>query len=132
MSKRENRKALKRFLNQYYRGKCREHEIANRISIFTDRSDSAEFLDDLKRQAQSNQERLKEIMCVISYLPELSIERSIFELRHLDLKSWTQVEMTVHLTTTPCIAHYNKGLDFLLEIPEVQELIRGMQNSKGL
>lgn len=67
---------------------------------------------------------LTEIMKVIEFLPENSMERSIIEHRYIDRMEWKQICREEHISRTPATRHWRKGLYELLEFKKVQQIIR--------
>ena len=67
---------------------------------------------------------LNEIMEVIDFLQENSIERSIIEYRYIDRLSWDHICIREHISRTPATRHWRKGLYELLEFKKVQKIIR--------
>lgn len=70
-------------------------------------------------------------MEILDFLPQGSTERTIMELRHIDCKTWTQVQRAVFLTPSPCYERYNKGLDALLGIDKVRSMVGLPKNGSG-
>ncbi len=121
----DERTVLKQYLTRYYRSKKRQAILAERLRQLRrdlhrqSAGDVSEVEARIQKQARKAERIILEIMDVIELLPEESTERMILELRHIDCKSWNEIQRTVHLTRTPCYDHYNRALDTLLEAEEV-------------
>lgn len=77
----------------------------------------------IKEQLQKSVKVLANIMDVIGFLPENSMERSIFEHRYIDRMSWERICNEVHLSRTPATKHWKKGLYELLEFKKIQQIV---------
>lgn len=66
---------------------------------------------------------LTEIMNVIDFLPESSMERVIIEHRYIDRYNWERVCQLEHISRTPATRHWRKGLYQLLEFKKVQQIL---------
>ena len=78
----------------------------------------------IKEQMDKSVKVLAEIMDVIEFLPENSIERSIIEHRYIDRMNWDKICRMEHISRTPGTQHWRKGLYQLLEFKKVQQIIR--------
>lgn len=77
----------------------------------------------IKEQLHKSVKVLANIMDVIGFLPENSMERSIFEHRYIDRMSWERICNEVHLSRTPATKHWKKGLYELLEFKKIQQIV---------
>lgn len=129
-----DRKMLKRYLAQYHNAKERKTVLQKRARTLrsdltrSDRNNEieykiAEIEDRLKRQAEIEATAVLDVMDMIDFLPLGSTERQILELRHIDCKSWTEIQRIVHLTRSPCNEYYNKGLETLLGYKKVRQTL---------
>ena len=84
----------------------------------------------IQRQTEAAEKSVLEIMELLERLPPDSTERTILELRHIDCKTWADISRTVYLTRTPCAKYYNRGLDALLGMSEVRQII-GLEEIAG-
>ena len=78
----------------------------------------------IKEQMDKSVKVLAEIMDVIEFLPENSIERSIIEHRYIDRMNWDKICRIENISRTPGTRHWRKGLYELLEFKKVQQIIR--------
>lgn len=147
---REARRTLKKYLSQYYRAKDRQKVLRHRLedlqaelqhpSISTSRPSrtprgkgrrpggGADTLtlqigdveDRIQQQIEAEARSVAEIMDVLDLLPPGTIERDILEYRHIDCKSWDEIQELVHLTRSPCFEYYNRGLGMLLTYKKVR------------
>lgn len=130
----DERRTLKQYLTRYYRSKERQAILQNRLVKLchdlqrkgnVDPSEIAEIEARINRQAERDGKIILEIMDIIELLPVDSTERTILELRHIDCKPWAEIQKAIHFTRTPCYDYYNKGLDRLLEHPEIHNRLAG-------
>lgn len=78
----------------------------------------------IKEQMEKSVKVLAEIMEVIDFLPENSIERSIIEHRYIDRMEWKRICREENISRTPATRHWRKGLYELLEYKRVQKIVR--------
>lgn len=139
MGKTENpavseRRILKKFLQRYYRMRKQQETLQTRLqrmrSEFRD-NESTEIEAKLRTQKREAKKSTLQIMEILDFLPQGSTERTIMELRHIDCKTWTQVQRAVFLTPSPCYERYNKGLDALLGIDKVRSMVGLPKNGSG-
>ena len=139
MEKAENpaaseRRILKKFLQRYYRMRKQQETLQARLqrmsSEFRD-NESSEIEAKLRAQKREAKKSTLQIMEILDFLPQGSTERTIMELRHIDCKTWTQVQRAVFLTPSPCYERYNKGLDALLGIDKVRSMVGLPKNGSG-
>lgn len=131
MEKAENqaaseRRTLKKFLSRYYRAKKQQETLQARIQRISGEfqgKNGSEIEAKIKAQKKEAQKSTMQIIEILDFLPQGSTERTIMELRHIDCKTWTQVQRVVFLTPSPCYERYNKGLDTLLGIGKVRKII---------
>lgn len=69
-----------------------------------------------------------DIMEILEFLPEDSIERDIMEYRFIDCKSFSEICDMVHLTRSPCYEHFNRGLDKLLTYKKVRRVLEDYED----
>lgn len=139
MGKTENpavseRRILKKFLQRYYRMRKQQETLQARLqrmrSEFRD-NESTEIEAKLRTQKREAKKSTLQIMEILDFLPQGSTERTIMELRHIDCKTWTQVQRAAFLTPSPCYERYNKGLDALLGIDKVRSMVGLPKNGSG-
>lgn len=128
------RRILKKFLQRYYRAKKQQEALQERLQRmrleFRD-GEASEIKARLKEQKKEAKKYTLQIMEILDFLPQGSTERTIMELRHIDCKTWTQVQRAVFLTPSPCYERYNKGLDALLKIAKVRTMIGLSKKGSG-
>lgn len=121
------RQILKKFLARYYKAKKQQSILQERLirmrSEFDNETKHSEIEARIKSQKQQAQKSIRQIIEILDILPHGSTERTIMELRHIDCKTWTQIQRTVFLTSSPCYERYNKGLDMLLAESKVRKII---------
>ena len=125
--KKTERQILKKFLARYYKAKKQQAILQERHTRMRSEFGSGSRRTDIdarmKAQKQQAQKSVRQIMEILDFLPQGSTERTIMELRHIDCKTWTQIQRAVFLTSSPCYERYNKGLDMLLEESRVRKII---------
>ena len=77
----------------------------------------------IKAQIENTEQILVNIMDVINFLPESSMERAIIENRYIDCYNWEKVCKENHISRTPATKKWRKGLYILLEQQEVQKIL---------
>lgn len=77
----------------------------------------------IKEQMERSIKILSDIMDVIDFLPENSLERTIIENRYIDRYSWGRVCRENHISRTSAIRKWKKGLYMLLEFNRVKMII---------
>lgn len=83
----------------------------------------------IKEQMAKAAKVLTEIMDVIDFLPENTIERSVIEQRYIDRKNWIQICRANHISKTPATRYWKKGLYKLLEFKKIQMLMEEYEKS---
>lgn len=81
----------------------------------------------IKEQIDAATKILSDIMNVIDFLPENSLERSIIENRYIDRYSWEKVCRENHISRTPATKSWRKGLYMLLEFKKVKQILMEYQ-----
>ena len=81
----------------------------------------------IKEQLEHTKQVLVNIINIINFLPESSIERSIIENRYIDRYSWEKVCQENLISRTPATKKWRKGLYMLLEQQKVQEILKEYQ-----
>lgn len=129
----QERAALKQYLRRYYIAREAQGTLEDRLRALQAEFRrnpgvrSTETADEIERrisaQAEANKQCLLEIVDMIALLPD-STERRILEMRHIDCKSWREIQEAVYLTRTPCYKYYCAGLDFLLSFEAVRSVLR--------
>lgn len=119
---------LKKFLQRYYRAKKQQETLQARLRRMKDEFQGedetpSEIEAKIKAQKKEARKSTLQIMEILEFLPQGSTERTIMELRHIDCRTWKQVQRAVFLTPSPCYERYNKGLDTLLQISRVRSMI---------
>lgn len=77
----------------------------------------------IKAQIENTEQILVNIMDVINFLPDSSMERAIIENRYIDCYNWEKVCKENHISRTPATKKWRKGLYILLEQQEVQKIL---------
>jgi len=67
---------------------------------------------------------LADIMSVIEFLPDNSMERAIIEAKYIDRLGWTRICETHNLTRTPATRYWRKGLYMLLDFEKVKKILK--------
>lgn len=82
----------------------------------------------IKEQLEKSAKALADIMNIVDFLPENSIERSIIENRYIDRYSWKKVCQENHISRTPATKIWRKGLYMLLGFKKVRQLLKEYQH----
>lgn len=118
------RRVLKKYLTRFFRAKEKQKTLQQRAAaIRADLGEASALEARVQAQAKAAERSALEIMDILDLLPEDATERTILELRHLDCKPWREINRTVYLTASPCFEYYNKGLDTLLSMEQVRQIL---------
>ncbi len=63
------------------------------------------------------------LLCIfdaMDYLPLLSIERIVLEMRYIDLSPWLFISKEMDISRSRLFDHHNAGIDLLLSVPEIR------------
>ncbi len=134
------RRILRKYLARYYRAKDKRAILEGRLrDLRADLPGKGGFVPPLsvpeieakiQQQMEAAEKSVLEIMGILDLLPAESTERTILELRHIDCKTWAEICRTVYMTRTPCAKYYNRGLDALLRMSEVRQIL-GLEEKAG-
>lgn len=83
----------------------------------------------IKEQMDKSVKVLADIMNVIEFLPENSMERVIIEHKYIDRMSWEVICRKEHISRTPATRHWRKGLYALLEFKKIQQIVSEYEKS---
>ncbi len=78
----------------------------------------------IKEQIEIATKNLSDIMNIIDFLPENSLERTIIENRYIDRYNWDRICRENHISRTPVIKSWRKGLYMLLEFKKVKQILK--------
>lgn len=84
----------------------------------------------IKEQIETSAKVLTDIMNVIDFLPENSLERSIIENRYIDRYNWDRVCRKNHISRTPATKRWRNGLYMLLEFKKVKQILKEYQDGQ--
>ena len=91
-------------------------------------------LDEIKTRIEEQKEKavkvLADIMDVIEFLPENSMERAIIEHKYIDRQSWKRICGIENISRTPATKYWRKGLYELLEFKKVQQIVHEYEKEK--
>jgi hypothetical protein len=82
-------------------------------------------------QVERSSKTLTDIMDIIDFLPENSMERSIVERRYIDRQNWNQICRAEHISRTPATRYWRKALYQLLEFKKVTQVLKEYQETIG-
>ncbi len=77
----------------------------------------------LQKQMDISAKTLISIMDVIELLPENSLEREIIENKYIDCYRWEKICIENHISKTPAVKNWKKGLYMLLESKKVRNIM---------
>lgn len=84
-------------------------------------------LDEIETRINAQMEKgakiLADILDVIDFLPENSMERIVIEHKYIDRYSWNKICMLESITKTPAVRYWRKGLYKLLEFKKIQSIV---------
>ncbi len=83
----------------------------------------------IKEQKENAEKVLVNIMNIIDFLPESSLERAILENRYLDRYNWEQVCRENHISRTPAMRKWRRGLHKLLDFKKIKQILEEYKNS---
>lgn len=156
--RREERRLLKNYLSQYYMAKkgkmCLErrlHQVVAEIEApiggvgysAMPRGTSvsagsasivmkiADIEDRIEEQKDTMAAAMLKVMDIMDYLPRISTERAILEMRHIDCLPWSEICEEVNLTRTPCNDYYNNGIKQLLQYKRVKKILEQYSQEKS-
>lgn len=89
-----------------------------------------EIIEEIEKQNEAAARALKDIMDIIHFLPENSMERNIIENRYIDRYEWRRVCRENHITRTPATKSWRRGLYMLLENSRVQMILSEYRSGK--
>lgn len=84
----------------------------------------------IREQMETSAKVLTDIMNVIDFLPENSQERSVIENKYIDRYNWDRVCRENHISRTPAIKSWRKGLYMLLEFKKVRQILKEYRDGK--
>lgn len=84
----------------------------------------------IKEQLDKSVKVLAEIMSMIDFLPENSMERAIIEHRYIDRMKWWQICKEENISRTPATNYWRRGLYMLLEFKKVQQIVKEYAQSQ--
>lgn len=127
----DERSLLKARLNLYKTRSTRRQILDERISRFEREAGKAgaitteysELIHELAQQREACDKAALEIIQILNNLSPDSTERLTLELRHLDLKSWRQIQKLLFMSDATVYRYYSRGLDKLLNIQQVRRWI---------
>lgn len=90
-------------------------------------------LDEINTKIHTQIDRSMQVLCdimtVIDFLPENSLERAIIEHKYIDRFNWTKICMRENISRTPAIRYWRKGLYKLLEQDRIKEILKEYENN---
>ena len=88
------------------------------LSLLMDEIDSR-----IKEQAEILAKILMTIIDIIELLPD-SLERDIIESKYIDRKEWNGICNEYHISRSPAMRKWRKGLYMLLEFKKVKQILK--------
>ncbi len=155
----EDKELLKEYLNQYYTCRIKRSQLERRLKNIREEmntpiggygyspvnyggtnrvaSGAASFvyrIGEIESRIEDQKSRVEKallkVLDVMDFLEENSTERMVLELRFIDCKSWTNIEREMHLSRRSCFDYQDKGLEKLLSIKKVQDIIGKLKKSR--
>ena len=83
----------------------------------------------IKEQAEASAKILTNIMSVIELLPDC-LERDIIESKYIDRRGWNRICKEYHISRSPAIRKWRRGLYMLLEFKKVRHILKEYEEEK--
>lgn len=143
--------ALKHYLNQYYRDICRKNIFENRLrrinedmldpirgqsfdavnvqgggeslgsAAYTIRKAECESaIEEARRKAAAD---MLKVMDILDFLGPSSDERTVLEMRYIDLLSWEDIQRAAHMSRSSMFDKQRSGLQILMGFKYVREKV---------
>lgn len=138
MDKKKQAEVLKYMLEQIYRADKHKNQLDARLrNIISGRqsetlsttdapADTRCLISDMESRIldQKNEidRAMKQAMDIIDYLPINSIERQIYELRHIDFKPWDEISMEISMSRSQINRRYRAAVSLLLKNQHIQDI----------
>lgn len=84
----------------------------------------ADIEDRIYQQKSEIEKAIVRVMNIIEYIPISEIDREIFEMRHIDMMQWPDIEAAIPMSKSQCIRRYNAAIDRLLLNPRIQKMVK--------
>lgn len=85
----------------------------------------------ISEKIKEMEKKYVEISDVIEFLPENSTERTVIEYKYIDGYMWSEICQLEHITRTPAVQYWRKGLYQLLEFAKVQQVMRDFEGEEA-
>lgn len=149
----QEKQLLKSYLGEFYKHRNRKQQLEERLKNLTyeintpiggvnykqtprssiyDISDSSssiifkmsEIEERILKQKEEVMKSILNIMDVLDYLEEASVERAILECRYLDCMDWNRIAKKMNLSRSSCNSHWNAGIERLLKFKRIQKIVQ--------
>lgn len=77
----------------------------------------------IQEQSETSAKILTDIINIIELLPD-SLERDIIESKYIDRNGWNWICNEYHISRSPAIRKWRKGLNMLLEFKKVKQILK--------
>lgn len=84
----------------------------------------ADIEERIHNQKSKIEKAIVRVMTIIECIPITEVDREIFEMRHIDMMQWTDIEAAIPMSKSQCIRRYNAAIDRLLLNPWIQEMVK--------
>ena len=84
----------------------------------------ADIEERIYKQKSEIEKAIVRVMTIIEYIPITEIDREIFEMRHIDMMQWPDIEAAIPMSKSQCIRRYNATIDRLLLNPRIQKMVK--------
>ena len=78
----------------------------------------------LRKQYKNSIKTMESVLDIISYLPEESSERNIFEMLYIDVKSVYEIADEIHYSRATIFRKQKIGLIYLLKFRKIRKLLK--------
>lgn len=83
----------------------------------------ADIEERIYKQKEAVDKAIVNVMDIMDYLPDGSLERDICEMRHIDLMRWQDIQDTIPMSRSQCYKRYNKAITLLLQNARIRKMV---------
>lgn len=83
----------------------------------------ADIEERIYQQKTEIEKAIVRVMTILEYIPITEVDREIFEMRHIDMMQWPDIEAAIPMSKSQCIRRYNAAIGKLLKNPRIQKMV---------
>lgn len=83
----------------------------------------ADIEERIYQQKTEIEKAIARVMTILEYIPITEVDREIFEMRHIDMMQWPDIEAAIPMSKSQCIRRYNAAIGRLLKNPRIQKMV---------